>query len=919
MKLKCLQMKKELAKTYSPTEFESDLYQWWEENGFFKPEKQRELGITNDNSEPYCITIPPPNVTGVLHLGHGLIISIQDLMIRYARMRGMETVFVPGSDHAGIATQNVVERELNKVGQDRKEIGRDAFVAKTWEWKEKSHNTIVKQSKKMGLSTDWERERFTLDEQLSKAVREAFVTLYERDLIYRGSYLVNWCPGRCESAISSLEAIPEDVNGHLWYIRYPVTTQKWKKPKSDWGTGKWAEGAEKFIEIATTRPETLLGDTAIATSSKHKKFGDMIGKTAILPVLGRRIKIIEDEYVDADFGTGALKITPSHDFNDYEVGQRHSLEMINIFDEKARVLDEFGGPYAGMDRFECRKAIVKDLEKEGLLIKIDDHPHAIPHCERCHTVIEPRDSVQWFVRTKPMAEKVLKLMKQQNITFIPDKYEERFTYWMENIKDWCISRQLWWGHRIPIWYCDDCDAMTSGKEDPDSCSKCGSNNIHQDEDVLDTWFSSGLWPFSTLGWPDTTEDLKKFYPNTMRETGYDILLFWVAREMMMGAELTNTLPYKNIYFHGLVRNEDGKKISKSMENIEEYDPLRIIEKYGADTLRFTLNTYSTPGLDMNLDPKNIEATHKFGNKIWQATRFLLGNINGTYKGLNLIDVSPTDFELADKWILSKLHQLIKQVTEYFENFDYLNAGREIKKFFWNQFADWYIEISKLRIYEETEGKFNPIHILLHVIDTTMRLLHPFMPYITETLYQALPDYYHDQEALIISKWPEYEEKFIDTQIDNKFELIIELIVALRRIRGEFKVKPSKKIPLTIVAGSKKEMLEEVRDEIVKLALIDGDKFEIVDSMDVPKKVVSDIVNELNIYIPIEGLVEIEEEISRLNKEISKLEKMVKKTEGKLNSDFAKRAPKNLIDQEKEKYMQYKENLEKLIAQKNELQ
>ncbi|MCY3413614.1 MAG: valine--tRNA ligase [Candidatus Heimdallarchaeota archaeon] len=911
-------MKEELSKTYNPTEFESDIYTWWEQEGFFKPEKQRELGITNDKSESFCITIPPPNVTGVLHLGHAIIISIQDLMIRYERMRGKETVFIPGSDHAGIATQNVVERELNKQGIERKELGREKFVDKVWEWKEKSHSIIVKQSKKMGLSTDWDRERFTLDDQLSRAVREAFITLYKQDLIYRDSYLINWCPGRCESAISDLEAIPEEVDSHLWYFKYPVTSQKWRKPRGEWGSGEWAKDAEKFIELATTRPETLLGDTAVATSRKHPKFGKLIGKYAILPVLGRKIPIIEDESVDAEFGTGALKITPAHDFTDYETGQRHNLEMITVLDEKSRILEEYGGKYAGMDRFEARKAIVEDLKKEGLLVKIEPYRHSVPHCERCHTVVEPRNSTQWFVRTQPMAQKVLKLLDMEQTNFVPNKFDERFRYWMENNIDWCISRQLWWGHRIPIWYCNDCDEMSTGREDPTTCSGCGGSNIYQDEDVLDTWFSSGLWPFSTLGWPDNTTDLARFYPNTTRETGYDILLFWVAREMMMGAQLTNQLPYKNIYFHGLIRNEAGRKISKSMENIDEYDPLLIIEKFGADTLRYTLVSYSTPGLDMNLDPKNIEATHRFGNKIWQATRFLLGNLQESYAFSDIKDVKINELELTDQWILSQLHQLIRDVTKNFEEFNYLDAGRELKRFFWNSFADWYIEISKLRIYGDETEKFNPIHIILHVLDSVFRMLHPFMPFLTEKLWAELPSEFHDQEALIIASWPQFQEKFINEQINEQFDLIIQLIIALRRIRGEFKVKPSKKIPLILEAGKKTALLREVVPEIIKLAMIDENKFTLMESIVPPKKSVTDLVDDLRIYIPLEGLVEIDEEINRLKKEITKLEKQKKGIEGKLRSEFVNRAPENLVQQERDKLDQINDTIDTLSTQMNEL-
>ena len=774
----------ELSKAYDPSKFEESIYTWWEVNNYFKPEKQRDLGFVNDESDRYCLTLPPPNVTGTLHLGHGITIAIEDLMVRYARMQQKETLFQPGSDHAGIATQNVVERELLKKGIKRKELGREKFIEEVWKWKKKYHARITEQSKRLGMSSDWSRERFTLDENMSKAVRKAFVSLYKKDLIYKGSYLINWCPGRCESAISDLEAISEEENGNLWYIKYPVIDETWKGPKTEWGSGTWVKGAKKFIEIATTRPETLLGDTAVATKKEHLRFGKLIGNKAILPVLGRKILIIEDEYVDTSFGTGAVKITPGHDSNDYEIGKRHNLEFITVLDPKARLIEEYSGPYSNMDRFEARKAIVEDLEKEGLLVKIEPYKSSIPRCERCHTIIEPRISVQWFVKTKPLAERAIEQVRKGATVIIPDREEKRFYQWMENIRDWCISRQLWWGHRIPIWYCPD-GHQTCEEEDPTKCSECGSKDLHQDPDVLDTWFSSGLWPISTLGWgwDDNSYDFKRFYPTDMRETGYDILFFWVSREIMLCSELTGVSPYKTVYLHGIIRNEKGEKISKSMENIEEFDPLNIIAKDGADALRYTLATNSMPGLDTNLDLRRVKSARRFCNKIWQSTRFILGNLdkNTTYKPLKSIEMSK--LEDSDIWILSKLYNLVKQITEYMDTYQYLEAGREINTFFWNIFCDFYLEFTKIRIYDDTKDKMTPSSVLLHVLETSFRLLHPFMPFITEKLWQSLPSTVKESEALIVSSWPKLIPEYINNTIGKRFETIINIIKAVRSIRG----------------------------------------------------------------------------------------------------------------------------------------
>ncbi|HEC33150.1 MAG TPA: valine--tRNA ligase, partial [Chloroflexi bacterium] len=768
-------MAESLAKIYNPKDIEEQLYQWWEERGYFRPETLVEKGLATADGPRWCMTLPPPNVTGALHLGHAMVAAVEDLMTRYHRMRGFETLFLPGSDHAGIATQNVVERELAKEGLTRHDLGRERFVAKVWEWKEIYHRRITDQTKRLGVSCDWTRERFTLDEGLSHAVRTAFVRLYKKGLIYRGTYLVNWCP-RCTSAISDLEVVPEERASHLWYVRYPIVNGDWDGPspalpvKGRWGSGRWAEGATEFIEMATTRPETILGDTAVAVHPDDPRWQHLVGKTAVLPVIGRRIPIIADEAVDPEFGTGAVKVTPAHDPTDNEIGLRHGLEAPNVMTATAQ-MNELAGPYAGQDRFECRRNIVADFEKEGLLIKIEPYFHTVGTCERCHTDIEPRISTQWFVNVKPLAEAAVEAVRSGATTIIPDREEHRFFHWMENIRPWCISRQLWWGHRIPVWYCDDCGGQTCEMTDPTVCAHCGSANIHQDEDVLDTWFSSGLWPFSTLGWPDTdAPDYRRYYPTDMRETGYDILFFWVAREMMLGLEMTGQTPFTTVYLHGLVRNEEGKKISKSMENIEEYDPLNIIEKYGSDALRYTLLTSSTPGLDMNLDPRRLEGARNFGNKIWQAARFILSN----YPKSEVQSLSPdirhrtSDLELVDRWILSRLNRLIQSVTRLFETYQYGEAGRQIHDFLWGEYCDWYIEASKVRLYDEAADKTVPRAVLLHVLETALRLLHPFMPFVTEAIWQALPrpSLFSTQvggggEALILARWPEPDTALLD--------------------------------------------------------------------------------------------------------------------------------------------------------------
>ncbi|MFX1490187.1 MAG: valine--tRNA ligase [Promethearchaeota archaeon] len=904
-----------LSRVHDPQKIEKSIYEWWESEGYFRPEKQRELGLVEENGPRFCITLPPPNVTGVLHLGHAIVIALEDLMTRYERMKQKETLFLPGTDHAGIATQNVVERDLAKRGIYRKEIGRKKFLEEVWAWTNTRQNTILDQSRSMGASCDWTRNRFTLDKRYRKAVITAFNRLYKKGLIYRGKYMVNWCPGRCESAISDLEAIPEEHESYLWYLKYPIITDKWNGPKADWASGKWAEGATEFVTLATTRPETLLGDTAVAIAPKHQKFSKYAGKIAVLPVLGREIPIFEDSYVDPEFGTGALKITPAHDPNDYEIGIKENLEFITVIDESGRMIPEYSGKYANMDRFDCRDEIVKDLKKEGLLEKIEPYSHSIAHCQRCNTIIEPRISTQWFIRTRTLAREAIDVVKSGLTMMIPEREEIRFYQWMENITDWCISRQLWWGHQIPVWYCSNGHEICE-MEEPIQCPTCNDKNLKQDEDVLDTWFSSGLWPFATLGWPNLkSEDFIRFYPNDIRETGYDILFFWVAREMMLALELTKQSPYRLCYFHGMIRDEESKKISKSMENIEQYDPLNIIENYGADSLRFTFIANTIPGKDLNLGEGLLRASKNFCNKIWQSANYILSNLDKMKKIQRFSALHPREnLHIGDRWILSRLNNMIKQVNKNYEAYDYLNAARTIKSFYWDDFCDWYIEISKIRIYNEKErDKIRPLSILLNVLETTLRLLHPIIPFLTETLWQALPEEVKDGPALIVAKWPEPDESLINEMLDKDFDLITTIIHEIRRTRKEFNVKPGLKIPLIIQTGDKRKLIESITSEIIVLSHIDKERFKI-DEINVPRHSARIVFQGIVIYLPLEDIIDIKMEITRISKQIESIDEQIQKCEKKLNGPFVLRANPEIVQRERENREQLKERKEILKQQ-----
>jgi valyl-tRNA synthetase len=840
-------------------------------------------------------------VTGVLHLGHAMTAAVEDLMTRYYRMEGRETLFLPGADHAGIATQNVVERELRKEGLTRHDLGRERFIERCWAWARESLQRITEQHKRLGVSCDWERDRFTLDEGLSHAVRTAFVRLYERGLIYRGTYLVNWCP-RCTSAISDLEVVPQERSSHLWYVRYPILNGDWDGPQGEWGSGRWAAGATRFIEMATTRPETILGDTAVAVHPEDTRWQHLVGKTAVLPAIERRIPIIADEVVDPEFGTGAVKVTPAHDPTDNEIGVRHGLEAPNVLTDTAR-MSENAGPYAGQDRFECRRNVVADFEKEGLLVKVEPYFHAVGTCQRCATDIEPRISTQWFVKAKPLAEAAMQAVRDGRTAIIPEREERRFFHWMENIRDWCISRQLWWGHRIPVWYCHDCGGQTCEVTDPTECAHCGSAHIHQDEDVLDTWFSSGLWPFSTLGWPDAdAPDLQRYYPTDVRETGYDILFFWVAREMMLGIAMTGQTPFATVYLHGLVRNEEGKKISKSMENIDEYDPLNIIDKYGSDALRYTLLTSSTPGLDMNLDPRRLEGARNFTNKIWQAARFVLSNVSGSSVSSFKLNLKPEtlNLELPDRWILSRLGQLIRSVDRLFETYQYGEAGRQIHDFLWGEYCDWYIEASKVRLYDEAADKAIPQAVLLHVLERALRLLHPFMPFLTEAIWQALPDEGREGESLMLARWPEPEPALLDEEAEGRMDLAVALIRGIRNRRAEYDVTPGKRIPALIAAGDAAGWLDEQRAVLCALAKLDADALSIQLAIEPPAQAATVVVGDVVAYLPLAGLVDLEAERGRLSKTLAGIEDRIDRSRTLLAGEFAQKAPDHVVQRERDK-------------------
>ncbi len=866
-------MKKELPKTYEPQATEKKLYQYWEESGFFNAE-------IDPDKKPFTIVIPPPNVTGQLHMGHALDETLQDVLIRTKRMQGYAALWLPGTDHAGIATQIKVEAELRKEGKTRFDLGREAFLDRVWDWKRQYGSRIIQQLKSLGSSCDWRRERFTMDEGLSRAVREVFVGLYEKGLIYKGSRIINWCP-RCTTALSDAEVEYEEQPGNFWHIRYPV------------------KDSDEYVTIATTRPETMLGDTAVAVNPEDERYTHLVGKTLILPLVGREIPVIADDYVDREFGTGCVKITPCHDPNDFEVGKRHNLEEILILDGDAKIIN--GGKYNGMDRYEARKAIVADLEEQGYLVKIEPHVHNVGTCYRCHTTVEPIASQQWFVKMQPLVGPAIDVVKSGELQFVPDRFAKNYIRWMENLRDWCISRQLWWGHRIPAFYCDDCGEMTVSREDITVCPKCGSKNIRQDEDVLDTWFSSALWPFSTLGWPEKTPELSYFCPTSVLVTGYDIITFWVSRMIFSGMEQMKKRPFDKVLIHGLVRDALGRKMSKSLGN--GVDPLEIVEQYGADALRFTLVTGNSPGNDMRFSTERVEASRNFANKIWNAARFVLMNL--TVED----DTLPEELALEDKWILSKFERMLKNVTDNLESFELGVAAQNLYDFIWDDFCDWYIELAKSRLREGGAACEQAQRVLVFVLSRTMKLLHPFMPFITDEIWTALP---HTEQApsIMVSAWPEYDASLDFAADERDMEKIMNAIRAIRNRRAEMNIAPSKLAHLT-VQSHEPELYRKGEAYIRRLAYASG--LETIEEAPADTAgLISIVTDAATLYLPLAELVDLSAERARLEKELKKAEGQLAAVQNKLNNPgFTSKAPENVIAMERERLEKNRVLVEKL--------
>ena len=864
-------MATEMNKTYNPSEIEDRLYKKWLDKKYFHAEVDR-------SKKPFTIVMPPPNITGQLHMGHALDNTLQDILIRFKRMQGYNALWQPGTDHASIATEVKVTNKLREEGIDKEELGREGFLKRTWEWREEYGGRIVSQLKKLGSSADWDRERFTMDEGCSKAVQEVFIRLYEKGYIYQGSRIINWCPV-CQTSISDAEVEYEDQAGHFWHINYPIV------------------GTDKCIEIATTRPETMLGDTAIAVHPDDERYKDLVGKMVLLPIVNKEIPIVADSYVDKEFGTGAVKITPAHDPNDFEVGKRHNLEEINILNDDGTI-NENGGKFEGMDRYEARKAIVKELEEGGYLVRIENHEHNVGTHDRCHTTVEPMVKKQWFVKMNEMAKPAIEAVKNGALRFVPGHFDRTYLHWLENIRDWCISRQLWWGHRIPAYYCDDCGEIVVAKETPSVCPKCGCTHFTQDEDTLDTWFSSALWPFSTLGWPDKTEDLDYFYPTNVLVTGYDIIFFWVIRMVFSGYEQTGKCPFSDVLIHGLVRDEQGRKMSKSLGN--GIDPLEIIGQYGADALRLTLVTGNAPGNDMRYSEKKIIASRNFANKVWNASRFMLMNIEKA----DLSNVSLSDLTPADKWILSKANSLVKEVTDNMEKYDFGVAVAKLNDFIWEEFCDWYIEMVKPRLYnEEDTTKAAALFTLKKVLTISLKLLHPYMPFITEEIFCSLQD---EEESIMVSEWPVFEEEFDFKAEENEVEMIKNAVRNIRNLRADMNVPPSKKASVYVVS-EKEEVRRVFEDSKVFFATL-GYASEVhvqADKAGIAEDAVSTVIPDAVIYMPFAELVDVEKEIARLEKEAGRLEGEIKRAKGMLSNErFVSKAPEAKVEAEKEKLEKY---------------
>jgi len=876
---------------YDPQAAEGKWYEYWLKGGFFKPSD-------DPQKKPYTIVIPPPNVTGRLHLGHAWDGTLQDIIIRIKRMQGYDALWLPGMDHAGIATQARVEAKLREEGKSRYDLGREKFVDQVWEWKEEYASVIREQWSKLGLSVDYSRERFTLDEGLSKAVKEVFIQLYEKGLIYRGKYIINWDP-QTKTALSDIEVEYKEVKGAFYHLKYELVD----------GSG--------HIEVATTRPETMLGDTAVAVHPEDERYKHLIGKKVILPIVGREIEIIADDYVDKEFGSGAVKITPAHDPNDFEIGNRHNLEQILVMDESGK-MNENAGPYQGLDRFECRKKIVQDLQDQGVCFNIEEHVHSVGHSERSGAVVEPYLSTQWFVKMKPLAEKAIELQKndEEKVHFVPDRFEKIYLHWIENIRDWCISRQLWWGHRIPAWYTEAGDVIVARSEEEAlkiAEEKYQTSSITQDNDVLDTWFSSGLWPFSTMGWPDQTEDLKRYYPTDCLVTGYDIIYFWVARMIFTALEFTDERPFKDVLIHGLIRDAEGRKMSKSLGN--GVDPMDVIEKYGADALRFMLSTGSSPGHDLRFHWEKVEQTRNFANKIWNASRFALMNLQGFEAGD--IDLSG-ELSTANKWILHQLNQTIADVTRLSEVYEYGEVGRILYNFIWDDLCDWYIEMAKIPLFgDDEQEKKQTQSVLCYTLDQTLRLLHPFMPFLTEEVWQHLP---HEGESITVASWPVVKKEFEQPEAVKEMQLVMDVIRSVRNIRAEVNVPLGKPIELLIKPKTADNEVYLQRSQRVISRLTNPEKMEINIELNVPEKAMSAVVSGAEIYLPLAGLIDISQEIARLEKELAKLNAEVERVDKKLaNQGFVAKAPAHVIEEEKAKQQDYMEKREQVKARIKELQ
>lgn len=876
-----------MQKVYEHGAVEERLYDFWERQGYFTPE-------IDWSKEPFTIVMPPPNVTGELHHGHAMFITFEDLMVRWRRMQGYPTLWLPGTDHAGIATQNVVEAQLAKEGLTRQDLGREKFEQKVWEWKRKYGGVITHQLRRLGASCDWTRERFTLDEGLSRAVRETFVRLYNEGLIYRGEYMINWCP-RCGTAISDLEVEHEEVHTKLWYVQYPLLTAD-------------SEESGEYITVATTRPETILGDTAIAVSPDDARYRDLIGRTAVVPVSRRHIPIVADEVVDPTFGTGAVKVTPAHDPTDYEIAQRHHLPSVTVISPAGQMTDE-AGPLAGMDRFEARRKLLDDLKASGLLVKVEDYVHSVGQCDRCGAIIEPLVSRQWFVRIKPLADRAIAAVRDGRITIVPDRFAKVYFNWMENIRDWCISRQLWWGHRIPVWYCA-CGETIVAVDTPKQCPVCQNKELVQESDVLDTWFSSGLWPFSTLGWPENTEDLRYFYPTSVMETGYDIIFFWVARMIMLGLECTGEVPFHHIYLHGLMRDEKGEKMSKSKGNVA--NPLDVVAKYGADALRFTIVASSTPGNDMKLVEDRVASSRNFANKLWNTARFVLGGITAETESVTrLADIDRSRLTLAERWVLSRFARVNERVTRLLEDYQFGEAGRELYDFLWGEYADWLIEISKIRLYSEVEDESNKEatrQVLLAILDRILRLLHPFMPFVTEEIWQHLPG---ASESIMISPWPVSEASLVDEQAESDMNVVMDVIRAIRNARAEFGVEAGRRVNAVVVTGAQYDMILSQESVIKALARVEPLRV-VRDLPERPKQALHAVAGGVEVYLPLAGLVDLDVERTRLRKEIDALNEHIARLEARLaNASFVAKAPPEVVEKECERLESQRDKVAKL--------